>query len=143
MVFGGGAGVARFTENDSAVTGEALNALYTAVGWNERGNRTPEKSALVLAQALYFVAAWEGDRLVGFGRISGDVYAAQIMDVMTHPNFRRCGVAREVVAKLVRYADSTGLPLLLVAAGDVTTLYKGFGFLEADPKTDVLMYRSP
>lgn len=64
----------RFAENDPTLTGETLNALYTAVGWNEAGNRTPEKTQLVLERADCFVAAWRGELLVGFGRVLADVY---------------------------------------------------------------------
>lgn len=131
----------KFMDNDPTLTGEALNALYTAVGWNADGRRTPERSGLVREQTPYFVTAWEGDILVGFGRILADVYSAQIMDVMTHPDYRRQGIAREVVTRLVRYADGAGLPLLLISAAGVTTLYRRFGFVSADPQTDVLMYR--
>lgn len=131
----------RFVPNAPALSGADLSALYTAVGWNAEGRRTPEKSQFVLSLAPYFVAAWQGDTLVGFGRVLEDVYSAQLLDIMTHPDFRRRGVAKGVVSRLVRFAEAAGLPLLLVSAGEVTGLYRGFGFLEADPRTDVLMYR--
>ncbi len=131
----------RFVTNDSEVTPQALNALYTAVGWNEGGERTDEKTKLVLERAPYFVAAWHEDALVGFGRVLTDVYWAQLLDVMTHPDYRRQGVAREVVSHLVTYAEKERLSLMLISAGGMQSLYTRFGFMEADPTTDVLMYR--
>ena len=130
-----------FSVNDPALAGETLNALYTAVGWNDEGTRTPEKTQLVLERAAYFVAAWDGDTLIGFGRILADVYWAQILDVMTHPDYRRRGVAKGVVSRLVAYAEEKQLSLMLISAGGLEGLYKQFGFTEADPATDVLMYR--
>ena len=130
-----------FSVNDPALTGETLNALYTAVGWNEEGTRTPEKTRLVLERAACFVAAWEGDTLIGFGRVFADVYWAQILDVMTHPDYRRCGVAKGIVSRLITYAEGERLSLMLIAAGGLERLYRQFGFVEADPATDVLMYR--
>ncbi len=132
----------KFVEDDSALTGDVLNALYTAVGWNERGARTSEKTQQLIEASPFFVAAWADDRLVGFGRVLTDIYWAQLLDVMTHPDFRRQGVAREVAARLVRYADGAGLPLMLIAAGEAKGLYKRLGFVEAKPDTDTLMYRS-
>ena len=119
--------------------GETLNALYTAVGWE--GSRTPEKTKLMLERTPCFVAAWEGEKLIGFGRVLEDVYWAQILDVMTHPKYRRRGVAKGVVSRLVAYAEGEQLSLMLIAAGGIESLYRHFGFAQADPKTDVLMYR--
>ncbi len=131
----------RVVVNDPALEPHALNALYTAVGWNEDGERTPEKTRLVLERAACFVAAWRDDELVGFGRILADVYSAQILDVMTHPEYRRQGVASGVVSRLVSFAEAEGFNLMLISAGGVQGLYKQFGFIQADSGTDVLMYR--
>jgi len=133
--------VTRFVVGDPELTPEALNALYTAVGWNEGGERTAEKTRLVLERAACFVAARRGAQLVGFGRVLADVYSAQILDVMTHPDHRRRGVASGVVSRLVGYAEGEGFGLMLIAAGGIKGLYRQFGFLEAGPRTDVLMYR--
>ena len=131
----------RFVVNDPALGAAQLNALYAAVGWNEQGERTDHKTRLLLARSAHFVAAWQGEQLIGFGRVLADVYFAQIMDVMTHPEFRRRGVARGVVTRLLAFAEREGLGLLLIAAGDAVTLYERLGFMRADPTKDVLMYR--
>lgn len=131
----------RFVANDPALGAAQLNVLYTAVGWNEQGERTDHKTRLMLARSAHFVAAWQGAQLVGFGRVLVDVYFAQILDVMTHPEFRRQGIARGVVARLIAYAERQGLDLLLISAEDAVTLYEKLGFMRADPTKDVLMYR--
>ena len=128
-----------FVENDPDVTPEMLHALYTAVGWE--GSRTSEKTKSMLERAPCFVAAWEKGKLIGFGRVLEDVYWAQILDVMTHPEYRRCGVAKGVVSRLAAYAEAQQLGLMLIAAGGLENLYRPFGFAQADPATDVLMYR--
>lgn len=131
----------RFVENDPKLRPETLNALYTAVGWNEDGERTIQKTQLVLERAACFVAAWHEGALVGFGRVLADVYAAQMLDVMTHPAYRRRGVASGVVSRLVTFAEAEGFSLMLISAGGVQGLYKQFGFVAANPRADVLMYR--
>ena len=131
----------QFVENAPALAGETLNDLYTAVGWNDDGTRTPDKTQLVLERAAYFVAAWDGETLIGFGRVLADVYWAQILDVMTHPDYRRRGVAKGIVSRLIAYAEKEQLSLMLIAAGGLEKLYAQFGFAAADPATDVLMYR--
>lgn len=128
-----------FVGNDPALEPETLNALYAAVGWGD--GRTAEKTRLVLERAACFVAAWDEGRLVGFGRVLADVYSAQLLDVMTHPEGRRRGVASGVVSRLVAFAEAEKLGLMLISAGGVQGLYKQLGFFEANPRTDVLMYR--
>ena len=125
--------------NDPELEPKTLNALYTAVGWGD--GRTAAKTRLVLERAACFVAAWDGSRLVGFGRVLADVYSAQLLDVMTHPEERRKGVASGVVSRLVTFAEAEGFSLMLISAGGVQGLYRQFGFFEANPQTDVLMYR--
>ena len=131
--------VMTYTVNDPELEPATLNALYTAVGWGD--GRTAQKTRLVLERAACFVAAWDEGHLVGFGRVLADVYSAQLMDVMTHPDRRRRGVASGVVSRLVTFAEAERLNLMLISAGGVQGLYKQFGFFEADPRTDVLMYR--
>lgn len=131
----------RFAVNDLTLEPRTLNTLYTAVGWNEGGERTDEKTRLVLERAPYFVAVRHEDTLVGFGRILTDVYWAQLLDVMTHPDYRRRGIAREVVSCLIAFAEGEHLSLMLISAGGMQGLYRRFGFMEANPATDVLMYR--
>ena len=131
----------RFAVDDPELTPEALNALYTLVGWNEGGERISAKTGLVLERAACFVAAWDKDTLVGFGRVLADVYSAQILDVMTHPAYRRRGVASGVVSRLIYYAEAEGFSVMLISAGGVQGLYKQFGFVAANPASDVLMYR--
>ena len=131
----------RFATNDPVLEPHTLNTLYTAVGWNEGGERTDEKTRLVLERAPYFVVAWHEDTPVGFGRVLTDVYWAQLLDVMTHPDYRRQGIAHEVVSHLVAFADGQSLSLMLISAGGMESLYTRFGFVEANPATDVLMYR--
>lgn len=128
-----------YTINDPELEPETLNALYAAVGWGD--GRTAEKTRLVLERAACFVAAWDEGRLVGFGRVLTDVYSAQILDVMTHPDARRKGVASGVASRLVVFAEAERFSLMLISAGGVQGLYKQFGFFEANAQTDVLMYR--
>ena len=83
----------QFSEN-GAVDVAQLNALYRDVGWDRSNRRTQAETAEMLKRSLYQVAAYSTDiGLVGFTRICGDPYVVQILDVITHPNFRRRGIA--------------------------------------------------
>lgn len=95
-----------FVENGE-VDVEQLNQLYRLIGWDRRGRRTHADTAEMLRVSRFFIAALEPEAgLIGFARVCGDPYVAQVLDVITHPDFRRRGIAticmRGVIAHLQR-----------------------------------------
>lgn len=61
----------------------------------------------MLRVSHYYIAAHTAEgTLVGFARVCGDPYVAQVLDVITHPDYRRRGIAtrcmRGVLAHLQR-----------------------------------------
>ena len=71
---------------------EQLIALYRLVGWDTRMARTVAKTQEMLTVSRFYVAASTPNGvLAGFARVAGDPYVAQVLDVITHPDFRRRG----------------------------------------------------
>jgi GNAT superfamily N-acetyltransferase len=55
-----------------------------------------------LAPTWYAVSAYEGERLVGTGRIIGDgVLHALLVDVIVDPDYRHRGIGSAIVERLV------------------------------------------
>jgi predicted GNAT family N-acyltransferase len=75
--------------------------------------------------------------LIGFARVCGDPYVAQVLDVITHPEHRRRGVAtgcmRGVLGHLLR---AQYVSVTLTAAEGLERFYRRFGFQRA---TDVAL----
>ena len=134
-------GDVRFVVNGK-VKPRLLNDLYSAVEWNTQGERTHAKTKAMLQTSPCYVAAWVGTRLVGFGRISADPYKAQVLDVMTHPECWKRGIASGIMTRLLDYARDRFLGVTLIAAGGLEPFYTRFGFEVADAKSDVLMFLS-
>ena len=118
-----------FAEN-GAVDPARLNDLYRIVGWDRAGRRTSAETLEMLRVSHYYIAAHTADgRLIGFARVCGDPYVAQVLDVITHPEYRRRGVAtrcmRGVLAHLerARYVSVT-----LTAGRGLAAFYRKFGF---------------
>lgn len=132
-----------YVTNDPGLSAKDLTGLYTAVGWNTDGVRTEEKTRETLRDTKYYVSAHIGDELVGFGRILGDGYAGEILDVMTHPDYRGRGIATGIMNRLMEFASGKFIGIHLIAASGSADFYKHFGFGPANPKTDMLMYFSP
>ena len=118
-----------FAEN-GAVDPAQLNELYRIVGWDRAGRRTSAETLEMLRTSHYYIAAHAPDgALIGFARVCGDPYVAQVLDVITHPEYRRRGVAtrcmRGVLAHLQR---SRYVSVTLTAGPGLEGFYRRFGF---------------
>jgi ribosomal protein S18 acetylase RimI-like enzyme len=127
-----------FSENGRVDVAQ-LNALYRTVGWDTHGRRTDEDTAEMLRVSRYHIAAHTAEGpLVGFARVAGDPYVAQVLDVLTHPAHRRRGIAtvcmRGVVAHLERsrYASVT-----LTDGSGIAGFYERFGFRDSPDRAKV------
>jgi ribosomal protein S18 acetylase RimI-like enzyme len=118
-----------FTEN-GAVDAAQLNGLYGLIGWDRAHRRTAAETIEMLRVSHYYIAAHTANgALIGFARVSGDPYVAQVLDVITHPEYRHRGVAtrcmRGVLAHLqrCRYVSVT-----LTTDSGLVGFYQRFGF---------------
>lgn len=86
--------------------------------------------APVLARSLTWVAAYSGDRLVGFVNVAwdGGVHAF-LLDTTVHPEVQRRGIGRELVVRAAREALSLGCDWLHVDfEPHLEGFYRGCGF---------------
>jgi len=118
-----------FAEN-GAVDPAQLNDLYRIVGWDRARRRTSAETLEMLRVSHYYISAHAADgTLIGFARVCGDPYVAQVLDVITHPEYRRRGVAsrcmRGVLAHLQR---SRYVSVTLTADRGLHGFYRRFGF---------------
>jgi ribosomal protein S18 acetylase RimI-like enzyme len=120
-----------FTENGPIDVAQ-LNALHRLVGWDRNGRRTEAETAEMLRVSHYHIAAHTADgQLVGFGRVCGDPYIAQVLDVITHPDFRRRGIAtRCMQGVLAHLRRSDYLSVTLTDGSGAQGFYERFGFQE-------------
>jgi ribosomal protein S18 acetylase RimI-like enzyme len=118
-----------FTENGYVDLAQ-LNALYRYIGWDSHNRRTEAETTEMLRVSHYYIAAHMADgTLVGFARVCGDPYVAQVLDVITHPDYRRRGIAtrcmRGVLAHLQR---SHYVSVTLTDGSGIAGFYQRFGF---------------
>lgn len=118
-----------FTENGAVDVGQ-LNELYRVIGWDSGGRRTVVDTHEMLAVSRYYVAA-QAPRvgLVGFARVSGDPYVVQVLDVITHPDFRRRGIATAVMRGVLEHLRrSSYLSVTLTCSSELDAFYERLGF---------------
>jgi GNAT superfamily N-acetyltransferase len=119
----------------------ALNELYMAGGG--KSERTLSKTQAVLDGSAFYVHAYYQERLVGFGRLLVDPYFAIILDLTTHPEYRKRGIATEILTRLIAYCKSQSLSIHLIDGSGCSGLYEKMGFKQADPNKEKIMYLKP
>ena len=107
--------------------------LRKSVGWATFPEEVAEKS---LRATLFCVCAFDGDELIGMGRILGDgVISFYIGNVMVHPSRQGEGVGKEIMTRISAYLDENAAPgaiASLLSIKGTEEFYTQFGF-EARP----------
>jgi GNAT superfamily N-acetyltransferase len=118
-----------FVEN-GPVDADQLNSLYGLIGWDRANRRTANDTVRMLDVSRYYVSAHCSDRgLVGFARVCGDPYVAQVLDVITHPGWRRRGIATECMRRVVGHLrQSLYVTVTLTAGTGLDGFYQRFDF---------------
>ncbi len=79
---------------------EKLAALYKSVRWLHW--KAPQKLQQAYLNSDFVATAWDGDRLVGAGRIITDgFFNAYLPDIAVHPDHRGGGVGKKMIALLL------------------------------------------
>ncbi|MBQ8846302.1 MAG: GNAT family N-acetyltransferase [Lachnospiraceae bacterium] len=113
------------------MTGEEYNELRLSVDWKPL---TPGQAERGLAHTAFVVAARDGEKIVGMGRMLFDFgYTAYLGDVIVRPEYQGRGIGTEIVTRLkdmVMEAAEPGdrIMFILGAAKGKEAYYERFGF---------------
>ncbi len=131
-----------FTENGPIDIAQ-LDALHRLIGWDKHHRRTETETAEMLRVSRYYIAAHTADgKLVGLARVGGDPYIAQVLDVITHPDFRRRGIAtRCMMGVLAHLQNSQYLSVTLTDGSGLADFYERFGFQLVASDTPARVWR--
>ena len=118
-----------FTEN-GPIDVTQLNALYRLIGWDSHHRRTNSETTEMLRVSYYYIAAHTADgQLVGFARVCGDPYVVQVLDVITHPAYRRRGIATRCMRGVLTHLQrSRYVSVTLTDGSGIPGFYQRFGF---------------
>ncbi len=95
--------------------------------------------------AKYYVAVTEDGRVAGYIGLHVVIDEGYITNVATAPDFRRQGIARALISKVLDYCKSKGLIYVTLEVRESNSgaiaLYESFGFKKIGKRTDY--YQKP
>ena len=116
------------------------NALMALLKHADMGTYTPELHRRAFENSYRAVFLFDGDRLIGCGRLLCDgAYQGAIYDVAVDGQYRGCGLGRKIMNELLRGAE--GMNILLYASPGKESFYEKFGFSAA--KTGMVRFQNP
>lgn len=104
--------------------------LFDTTGWNNSYQASAEELITSITHSWKRVCAYEGEHLVGFGRVVSDgVLYGIIYDLIVLPEYQGKGIGDEILRKLVDACQSAGLrSIQLFSAQGKCEFYKKRGF---------------
>jgi GNAT superfamily N-acetyltransferase len=118
------------TLNDHLPDKDSYLKLFGTTGWNEEYHANAEDLARALRNSWIAISAYDGDRLVGFGRVVSDqVLHAMIYDMIVHPEYQGKGIGRMILDALVSRCRQHGInDVQLFCATGKRAFYEKNGF---------------
>ncbi|MCX5821290.1 MAG: GNAT family N-acetyltransferase [Deltaproteobacteria bacterium] len=123
-----------------------IAGLYRAQEWWQAGDdESPQLIPRLIAGSHCFVAALEGEDIVGMGRaISDGVSDAYIQDLTVRSDHRNQGIGRRILQTLLERLNADGLHWIgLIAEPGSYGLYRWAGFREMAACVPMLMNQKP
>lgn len=113
-------------------TADEFNMLTEAVDW---GRRTNEVVTEALKNTLYSICVYDGEKLIGYGRIIGDkTIFLYIQDIMVIPEYQGkkigTGIMNKLLAQIEEYKKvNSDIRTYLGASKGKEGFYERFGFI--------------
>lgn len=123
------------TVKENVLNVDEFNSLYDAVGW---GAYEREVSLKALQNTFYSVSIYDGDSIIGYGRLIGDgICFLYIHDVMVLPEYQSQKIGTMIMKNLLQKVstvqkENPSLRLYLGASLGKEGFYRKFGFLSRE-----------
>ncbi len=114
-----------------SMTGEVLYNMRNIIGW---GNTTIPQAEKAVKNSIFHLAAFDGDRIIGIGRLVGDgALIWYIEDLIVIPEYQKKGIGTLMMDQLLEYIEKNSVPgsctiIGLMATKGKESFYQKFGF---------------
>jgi spermidine synthase len=123
--------IGHLTEVTSTEQLRQLRQLYESAGWiSSEAGEEDELIRRIVAHTYCFAVAYNGERIIGMGRIISDsVSDAYIQDVTVLPEYRQKGIGGMIIDYLVEYLHTNGIGWVgLISEPGYESFYQKLGF---------------
>jgi len=115
-------------------TAEQWMALRASMGWATFPPEVAEKS---LNATWYCVCAFDGDKLIGMGRVLGDgVISFYIGNVMVLPSYQNEGVGKRIIERILAHVERNAAPGAIASLFSIKGKEGFYGQLGFEPRPD-------
>jgi len=124
-------------------TRDQFYALFQTTGWNDTYQLTAHELEQALQSSWYVVCAYDGDKLVGFGRLVSDgIVHAMIYDMIVDPAYQGQGVGTQILKRLVEYCRAAHIrDIQLFCARGKRPFYEKNGFTARPDDAPGMQYK--
>lgn len=118
-------------------------SLFVTTGWNSEYQASPNDLETANRNSWLVVSAYDGDRLVGFGRAVTDlVLHAMIFDMIVHPEYQGRGIGTSILTRLVNRCLEHGIrDIQLFCAKGRRAFYERNGFEARDENAPGMQFK--
>ena len=105
--------------------------LFQTTGWNAKYQLSPDELTQALRASWFLISAYEGKKMVGFGRLVSDgVLHAMIYELIVLPAYQGRGIGGEILEILVDKCQEAGVrDIQLFCAAGKREFYEKRGFV--------------
>lgn len=120
-----------------------IQRLRESVGW---GARTIDQWTLSLERSTCVVTAWDGDEMVGMGRVVDDGVMAMFYDLVVDPRYQAKGVGLKIGRALIDYVKDKNFTQIGLFADTTDPRlqegYKRMGFVMSTSGMELAEYQT-
>jgi GNAT superfamily N-acetyltransferase len=105
-------------------------SLFVTTGWNKEYKASPDELEKANKNSWLVISAYDGNKLVGFGRVVTDfVLHAMIFDMIVLPDYQGKGIGTMIIKALVSRCKDQGIrDIQLFCAKGKRAFYEKNGF---------------
>ena len=114
---------------------DEYNHIADSVGWGSSENKIVE---IALNNSLYSICAYDGDKMIGYGRIIGDkTMFLYIQDIMVLPEYQSQKVGSHIMEKILNKVKTLkklnpNIRTYVGLSRGLEGFYKKFGFISRE-----------
>jgi GNAT superfamily N-acetyltransferase len=129
--------------NNTLPPRDQFYALFQTTGWNDEYRLPPADLEKAVQASWHLVCAYDGDTLVGFGRMMSDgILHAMIYEMIVAPAYQGQGIGTHILKQLVARCQTAGVrDIQLFCARGKRLFYERNGFVARPDEAPGMQYR--